>query len=441
MKKTREKAIILLLVAFLAVMLAGIIFPALPHVVGNAAENYSPVLDDLQKDKTFNASAYPAKKKDYSLQVIQIAESTGGEVLVYVYQPCAMTKQLKATSINVSTTIGENLNYKNYQLTYLNGSGVFAKYKVNELSVKADIVRYYDISSIFRAWEAELDEPAAGATANGNEITEVSFPVGKLYTASTLEGKVSYSLLETETITIINKYCGFVRYMGGWAPFGIQFDCDSWYVAFSTDKKIDRLMEADLYYLSQHYLKGITETYGEEKENYTTLKYSDKAESTATGAFTHVYKWQRIESVKDFTEKEKLNEETKKGLQGMQWVLRFTETKVTIDNAFGNRTEAGMRVNEVTILRLKFETNGQVYNLGVVDNMQSAGLIPDNLRSDGLEWWQILLIIIAVILALILLCAFIKPFAEIVLFLLKGVWFIVTLPFRLIGAIFTNKKN
>lgn len=195
-------------------------------------------------------------------------------------------------------------------------------------------------------------------------------------------------------------------------------------------------MEADLYYLSQHYLKGITETYGEEKENYTTLKYSDKAESTATGAFTHVYTWHRIESVKDFTEKEKLNEETKKGLQSMQWVLRFAETKVTIDNAFGNQSEQGTRVNEVTILRLKFETNGQVYNLGVVDNKQSAGLIPDNLRGDGLEWWQILLIVIGVMLVLILLCIFIKPFAEIVLFLLKSVWFIVTLPFRAIAALF-----
>ena len=82
-----------------------------------------------------------------------------------------------------------------------------------------------------------------------------------------------------------------------------------------------------------------------------------------------------------------------------------------------------------------------LFRSGVVDNKQSAGLIPDNLRGDGLEWWQILLIAISVILVLILLCVFIKPFAEIVLFLLKGVWFIMTLPFRLIGAIFKNKKN
>lgn len=431
------KAKFFVIALLLAVMAVGMILPAFPHITARAEGNaYSSVVDDLAKDKTFHAGTYPAKKRDYSLQVIQIAESTGGEVLVYVYQPCAMTKQLKATTINISTAIGENLSYKNYKLEYLNGSGVFAKYKVNELSVKADTVRYYDISSIFRAWEAEIDSPAAGATANGNTVSEVSYPVGKLYTASTLNGKVTYSVLGTETITVTDKYCGFQRYYEGFNLF--HNSCDSWFVAFSTDKKVEKLMEADVYYVTQQYQEDRFGYlfYGDKSENYVALKYTERASNNVVGLFGHEYTWNRIESVKDFIENEELNEETKKGLQNKQWVLRFVETDYTGNGNLSAPLNKGTWVNEVTILRLKFETNGKVYNLGVVDNKQSAGLIPDNERGDGWEWWQILLIVIAVILVLVLLCIFIKPFAEIMLLLLKGILFIVLLPFRAIGALF-----
>ena len=34
-------------------------------------------------------------------------------------------------------------------------------------------------------------------------------------------------------------------------------------------------------------------------------------------------------------------------------------------------------MSDVTILRLKFETDGVVYNLGVVDNKQTSSVIPD----------------------------------------------------------------
>ena len=58
--------------------------------------------------------------------------------------------------------------------------------------------------------------------------------------------------------------------------------CDSHFVAFNTDKPIDRLFEADVYYTTQSYSKlfavGVGEkvTFGEKKENYAYLKYTDK---------------------------------------------------------------------------------------------------------------------------------------------------------------------
>ena len=52
-----------------------------------AESGYSGVLDDLQKDDSFDESHYPAIADDYSLKLIQIAESVDGELFLYVYQP------------------------------------------------------------------------------------------------------------------------------------------------------------------------------------------------------------------------------------------------------------------------------------------------------------------------------------------------------------------
>lgn len=93
------------LICFFAVIL--LIFSLFGGVGGKAYasfENYTDVLADLQKDKNFNINDYPAIENNYSLQVITIAESTDGELFVYVYQPSANVKPLTATEINMSLT-------------------------------------------------------------------------------------------------------------------------------------------------------------------------------------------------------------------------------------------------------------------------------------------------------------------------------------------------
>lgn len=97
----------------------------------NADNNeYSNVLDDLTKDENFNIEDYPTKDKDYSLQVIQVAESEDKELFVYVYQPSA---KYIATSIDFSTTYDEDDNFydfNNYKLKLLNQEGTLSKYVV-----------------------------------------------------------------------------------------------------------------------------------------------------------------------------------------------------------------------------------------------------------------------------------------------------------------------
>ena len=103
---------------------------------------YTNVLEDLQRDSSFSKENYPEKATDYSLQIIQLAESSNKELFVYVYQPSGQLKGLVASSINISTTINDAVSYHNYKLELLNADGVFFKYKVSEFVVKDDAVRY-----------------------------------------------------------------------------------------------------------------------------------------------------------------------------------------------------------------------------------------------------------------------------------------------------------
>ena len=79
----------------------------MPLVARAESITYSEVLDDLKKDTSFKPENYPTKADDYSLQIIQLAESVNKEFFVYVYQPSGKTKNFKASSINISTTIND----------------------------------------------------------------------------------------------------------------------------------------------------------------------------------------------------------------------------------------------------------------------------------------------------------------------------------------------
>ena len=421
------------------------LYPATAYAAIQDGVEYSSPVEDLKSDPDFDESLYPANEKDYSLQVVQIAESTDGELLVYVYQPSNGTKDYTATSINISTAINDSLYYKNYELELLSRDGVFCKYQVKDFTVKEDMLRYYDISSIFRLYDKDVDEGLP--EYNENDINEVSYEVGKLYTAITLNGNVTYSCLDTETIVIQNKYVGYLRYSNGFKLY--QDKCDSWFVAFSTDKSIDRLMEADVDYMIQDYTwftdpnQGYQkfESHGELTKKSVTLNYTDVAGSTADGWFAHEYTWNRIESVDDFIANEDLTEEAKKDLSNMDWVLRFTETNYTYRSDSSGEYCTMSNVSEVSILRLKFETDGVIYNLGVVDNKQSPaeGQTPDNNNTDELDWPSFgdmgfidiisTIILLVLIVFLVILCAPILPY------IIKLVIWLIMLPFKLIGAV------
>lgn len=432
---------------------------------------YSSVLEDLQTDTDFNSEDYSVNAEDYSLQVIQIAESSDKELFVYVYQPSASYGKLVASSINISADLHNELNFKNYKLTLLNNTGVFYKYLVNDFVVSEDTTRYYEISSIFRPWDETKD--AGLDLTNENIIAEISFKVAKQFTLVENNGETIISVADTETIQITDKYVGFVRYIDGFDLNFYDGGCDSHFVAFSTDKQIDKLYEADVYYTSQtcDYIwvfdaiyGGQETTYGNVQDNYAYLNYKQHASHTTNGIGGHYYEWPRIMSVNEFISLENrslvyecglfnvrtetnITDEGLKDLENKQWVLRFAETDYYELTTSSQTREIKTIVGDVTILRLKFETDGVVYNLGVIDNKQQGDENPDNETKFSIEpsdMFKIIMLVLLLIILLVVLGPFLPTIISLIFKLIKVIiklilW-LISLPFKLIKAIFKKRE-
>ena len=385
---------------------------------------YSEVLYDLEKSENFNISDYPARQGDYSLKVITLAESENGELFVYVYQPSGESKALRASSINISLGTGDELSYKNYKLRLIDAEDVFYKYAVAGLTVSLLPKRYYSVSSIFRPFDESIDEQAE----DGNKITEVVYEVAKQYCFTLKDGAPYVEVVDIQTIEITDKFVGFVRYSDGFKLY--VGACDSHFVAFNTDKPMDKLLEADVYYTSQSYsysfvtLVGESHTFGEKQDNYAYLTYTDRVEHNGGGLFAGTYSWDRIETVDEFISENEgwqnvysgaiidinvgseITEEGKAALKGKKWVLRFAETGYSLNSGYGSVTSFSTLVGDVTILRLKFETNGEVYNLGVIDNKQTGSDKPVNnewISAELSDNFKLILSIILLVLVLLLL--------------------------------------
>ena len=409
-------------------------------VSADEQSTYTSVTEDLTKDSNFNLSDYPSVDNDNSLQVIQVAESSNKELFVYVYSPS--TSRI-ATSINISITINAALKYNNYALKLVDSKDTLQKYVVVGLTVISDKTRYYDVSSIYRAYDKSIDENSG----NDNTVSEVSYSVGKLYIAFTIDGVTYYSCKQQETIDITDKYVGYLHLSDGWYLYKLGA-CDSHFVAFSTDKKIDSLIDADVYYTTQTYTQiwgGSRNYHGSEKSYNVSIRYDQTSSNAADGLFARKYTWPRIQSVADFIKDNNLSDSVKTALKGKKWVLRFADTKFStrtvlvgggmlVGTFFANQ-DTGQEVRDVSILRLKFETDGVVYNLGVVDNKQTGSLKPSNVpeKPDWKKW----LIIAIVIVLLILFFPLYWPVLRFVLGkILKAIWavikFVFTLPLQVI---------
>ncbi len=431
-----------------------------------AKTEYSDVLADLKKDSMFDIKNYPLVATDCSLKIIQLAESSDKELFVYVYQPCGK-KDMWASSINISTTSYADITPSNYKLKYINSSGVFFKYVVEGITVSNAEARYYGVTSIYRPFNKAYGDKDA---EHGNAVSEVPFNVSKEYRFSTINGNPVTATVDIETIEITDKFVGFVRYDDGYIFH--QSACDSHFVAFDTDKPIDRLVEADVAWVQREQRHQTDGNYwkpymGEiENKQRTLSENDDTVHYKGGGIFAATYEWDRIQSITDFIASVDLNknvyhgaildvnvvskitEEGKQALKNKKWVLRFVDTsyaeqyhEVLINGIkYWGYIEESTLVSDVTILRLKFITDGVTYNLGVIDNKQTGNNKPINDTETNVELndrGKGLLIALAVILLIVLLCV-LSPLLSTVL---QFVGTVISVPFKAVGKGIKRAKS
>lgn len=439
---------------------------------------YTDVLTDLQKDPSFNVSNYPmisnTLDENYgSISVIQIAESVDKEVFIYVYQPAPESAGIRACSINISRTVDSDLNYSNFRLELINFNGVFYKYRVKNMTAYNDSTRYYLISSIYRPFNVTIDSQLS----NDNKLTEIAFTVDKKYQFKDEEDGVEVSCVENETIAVPEKFVGYVSYPNGYLT--MRSWCHSHFVAFCTDKPIDKLLEAKVYYTSQSYILQTNYTtftalakYGEVKETELFLKYDDKATFESGGLLGGAtYTWDRIQSVDEFKNNVikdsvdvysgalldvqlygKLTDETLEELDKMQWVLRFVETEHSVSRLSNVDTEYDTLIGNVTILQLTFETDGIVYRLGVIDNKQTGSHDPINswqINIQAKDWGKIFIALLLLIGFIVIFMPILTPIlstlfgfiVKVFAVIIEIIFNILTFPLRLINKLTNKRKN
>lgn len=397
----------LTLFLFVAIMLSGrSISPAYATTVGS-----SNVLEELQTDHTFDINDYPVINDKYSFEVIRVAESSGGQLYLYVYQPCQYVIPLVATQINMSLSDRLGGVYadefpdwfpdvdkpKLYDLSLVNSYDVFQKYLVKNFEVGSDNVRYYNITSIYRPFNEDID----GKNNLESPVKYKAFEVGKLFTVEFVDGGVKYLSTSIDTIKIVDPFVDHLSSYGGYSISGLfsgvanYFDVH--YVAFSTDMQIDELIEVDLTYTTQSYsiYAFSDDKYGAvSKPKYLTLTQdSEIVINVSSLGGVSSYTWKSILRSEDFIEVAKLNKSTASTVKKSDYVLVFLSTKHTSKKVYSfsqghGYNYYGTKVSDVSILRLEFKSGGRFYNFGAVMDIQEGDYRPGNAPDfESIGFW------------------------------------------------------
>ena len=427
-RKTAYKTLVALLV--LVFVLSAFSF------AGASVTTYSDVMSDLKTDETFDTTLYPENSKDYSLEVITIAESEDRELFIYVYQPADATKELVATHINMSPTdpdldVDTSLDgFSLYGLTLVDTNGVFDKYVVDNFVTSSTNVRYYNIASIYRNYDKSIDKSLP--EGNDNVLNEVAFSVGRCFVAESVDGDVKYYYEDEEVVTITDMMVGNIYYSGG---FHLLYSrCYRHIVAFSTDKEIHQLLKARVVYDIKDYTSIYTSSYvehfKEQKNQVVELSYDDVGHNTNLGLFAKQYEWNRIERASSFVKENSslLYEDAEKELSNKEWVLSFLETEYTVVNHgddYGSSTIYRSEVSNVAVLELTFRTYARTYTMGVVSNRQTGNTLGGSHSNCFEGLGELLLLILGICFLLVVLYPFLP-------YILKFLTWLISLPFKLL---------
>ena len=451
----------------------------LPLTVSAAATtSYSAVIDDLYQDSSFDINNYPGNATDYSLDVIQVAEGENGELFVYVYNPSDSRVDLKASMINIAFDhpSDPDIDYSLYPLTWLSSYGTLDKYIVNGFAMSDEEVRYYSIATVYRRFDESIGDVHDAET---DDVTNYKgYAVNCSWACGTDENGNYFcnaSLMNTVDVTI--HAIGFTRYDGGFDIVNYDNEAiDSHFVAFSIDNFTDvrHIYDAEISFYSQvrtYAYSSLTQektlnSEGDTVYHELTIRDTDSVTTDFTGTladlFGFSYSWNRISTVEQFksdTEEQTntfVSSEQEASLSKAQFVFRFYETEYSEwEETLTLWGQRGTEVTEVTILRLKFLSGTTTYNLGVVSDVVSDDGKPDyvvdfgdSLQNKMEEFFEdsfTFIMLIILVIGILLILVYLKPLASMII---KGfkeiislIWSAVTLPFQLIGSLFSRKRR
>ena len=191
-------------------------------------------------------------------------------------------------------------------------------------------------------------------------------------------------------------------------------------------------------------------------KDIVTVKGEENGSNEADGFLGKQYEWARIQTVDEFINSESLTDEVKQGVKGKQWVLRFLETPYVESSTGVSSSDSWTELSKVTVLRLEFYKNGRLYNLGAVSDKVTGSGKPGNTNTDetasiwewlervtGIPQWVWIMLAALIPLAILLpvlsfifpvvgqvLLIALKAIGKAFLWLLRGLWWLICLPFK-----------
>ncbi len=443
---------------------------------------------------------YNEKKKqdvtyDCAFKLVSIGFDDKRNLYVYTCQPQIDKKEFTATSINIlyeTTDVFDisktsDSSIKNYDLELVSRSGKFDKYFVvgfNDYThANEDLERYISFISIFRTYDETIDKGIEIGYTN-----EVAFPIGEKWHVKEMNGYISYKKLFINYVEITPTISSKFFFKSGFSfkkLFGTTNACDLWYFAFNVDNYVvDHIIDASLVYdMNSVYEIDVKIPYGsdttgsgikeriEETEVYRKkeLYISDTQQGSfdPTGWFDRKkYTWNRIckpyeliDVVNEYNVSYDNDDSKIDLLTSSQWVFNYIETSHNIiqhsEQIMGvgqNTYDEIERFNvfNVSVLKIKFiDMRGKVHNLGVVaDKFTSeegyTGIInadKDNWErlKDTLEKIGSVIGVILLIVMMIFLLSIFTPIFNIIKLIIKAVWYVISLPFKIIKWVFKRK--
>ena len=443
-----NKLLIVLFYIFLC--LACMLVPVRLHVIAeDIPENeYSDVLEDLGADSAFNKTDYDNRISHPNTELIQIAESTDNQLFLYVHF-VGDIKPISKIVFNTETTF-EKIDYKSYSVECVSERDNFCKYLVKDFKTLANSHIY----SITR-FDYPVDKPITGT----QEQTYDYISVNQYWTVTYDNGNVSYTCEYLETLVITDKVV--------LSHFQPRFDaldrpistCTDFYIAFSTDIIMDNLLEVQIEYQKQKASYQTGKVFGDPYPEYPineVVYADDTAEYTKDDGFSFLifywkfseqhFKFSKISKPAEFREVSGLSVPKRSDDSEYDWVVTFYHDPKNWDGGLILDYEVPANT---TILRLKYVKDGVTYNVGVLDTRTTyhPPAPEKGFWARLWEWlqehWEIVVIVVIFIVISIPLAPFypiifsgifsaIKAVGHCLLWLLKGLWWLISAPFRLI---------